>query len=92
MASNDETAKLVGTLGTVVSIALSVGGLAYSAGHLTNRVDNLEKKDVSFEKKVEKFDAEGDVIREQLNSISIQQGVIANDLSWLRRHLESKDK
>ncbi|MGY6509075.1 hypothetical protein ACXIUH_08905 [Vibrio parahaemolyticus] len=92
MAISDEAMKTVTFLGTALSVLLSVGGLAYSAGHLTNRVANLEKQDLVHDTQIAKADKESDVIREQLNNISTQQSVIANDLSWLRRYLESKDK
>lgn len=92
VAISDEAMKTVTILGTAVSVLLSVGGLAYSAGHLTNRVANLEKQDLVHDTQIAKADKESDVIREQLNNISTQQSVIANDLSWLRRYLESKEK
>lgn len=92
MAISDQAMKTVTLVGTVISVLLSVGGLAYSAGHLTNRVDNLEKQDMVHDNQLAKYDRESDVTRDQLNKISNQQAVIANDLSWLRRYLESKEK
>lgn len=92
MAISEEAIKTVSLVGTVISVLLSVGGLAYSAGHLTNRVTNLERQDEVHDRQIAKADKESDVIREQLNNISTQQSVIANDLSWLRRYLESKEK
>ena len=74
-----------------VALALSVGGIAYSAGHLTSRVEALEKVDDRHDRQIISVDKEADVIRAQLAEIKTQQQVILNDLQWLRKHMERKE-